>query len=73
MNNLSSHDYKARLGENNNFILKHSVGSIPHNNEIDVPINYADYYYVEALLRLDEQVTGQDHYSEISESINKSK
>ena len=27
----------------------HSVGSIPHNNEIDVPLNYADYYYIEAL------------------------
>ena len=29
----------------------HSVGSIPHGHEIDVPINYADYYYLEALLR----------------------
>lgn len=42
------------IGENNNFILKHSVGSIPHDNEIDVPLNYADYYYVEALLRYKE-------------------
>lgn len=48
---LASEKYTAKLGENNNFILKHSVGSIPHNNEIDVPLNYADYYYVEALLR----------------------
>ncbi|WP_246040822.1 glycoside hydrolase family 88 protein [Flavivirga rizhaonensis] len=48
---LSSEKYTAKLGENNNFILKHSVGSIPHNNEIDVPLNYADYYYIEALLR----------------------
>lgn len=47
------HDSKftAKVGENHNFILKHSVGSIPHNAEIDVPLNYADYYYVEALLR----------------------
>ena len=29
----------------------HSVGSIPHNSEVDVPLNYADYYYLEALLR----------------------
>ena len=29
----------------------HSTGSIPHNNEIDVPLNYADYYYLEALKR----------------------
>ncbi|MDA9774473.1 glycoside hydrolase family 88 protein [Saprospiraceae bacterium] len=33
------------------FFLKHSVGSIPGKFEIDSPIIYADYYYVEALLR----------------------
>lgn len=49
---LSSPTYRAEIGENNNFILRHSVGSIPHNNEIDVPLNYADYYYIEALMRL---------------------
>lgn len=48
---LASADYTAKLGENGNFILMHSVGSIPHNSEIDVPLNYADYYYLEALLR----------------------
>ncbi len=52
LKNLSSPDYRANLGENSHFILKHSVGSIPHNNEIDVPLNYADYYYVEALMRI---------------------
>ncbi len=51
INTLSSSNYTAKLGENHNFILKHSVGSIPHNNEIDVPLNYADYYYLEALMR----------------------
>lgn len=51
---LSSDDYMAPVGENNSFILKHSVGSIPHNNEIDVPLNYADYYFIEALLRYKE-------------------
>ena len=29
----------------------HSVGSIPHGNSIDVPLNYADYYFLEALIR----------------------
>ena len=29
----------------------HSVGSIPHGAEIDVPLNYADYYFLEALIR----------------------
>lgn len=51
MTSLASETYTAKLGENKNFVLKHSVGSIPHNNEIDVPLNYADYYYLEALIR----------------------
>ncbi len=51
MQSLSSPDYRAKLGENGRFLLMHSVGSIPHNNEIDVPLNYADYYYMEALKR----------------------
>ncbi len=52
LKSLASSEYTAQIGENNHFILKHSVGSIPHNNEIDVPLNYADYYYIEALDRL---------------------
>lgn len=48
---LSSPRYLAKPGTNCNFILMHSVGSIPHGNEIDVPLIYADYYYLEALLR----------------------
>jgi unsaturated chondroitin disaccharide hydrolase len=59
MNSLASDAYTAKLGENNNFILKHSVGSIPHNNEIDVPLNYADYYYLEALLRYKKSNTSE--------------
>lgn len=54
LTSLSSNVYTANLSENHNFLLKHSVGSIPHNNEIDVPLNYADYYYIEALLRYQE-------------------
>ncbi|MBA7545284.1 hypothetical protein ES705_37650 [subsurface metagenome] len=42
----------AHPGENNFFVLKHSVGSYPENHEVDVPLIYADYYFVEALLRL---------------------
>ena len=51
MNSLASPTYRAELGENGNFLLKHSVGSIPHGAEIDVPLNYADYYFLEALVR----------------------
>ncbi|NJM93940.1 MAG: glucuronyl hydrolase [Cytophagales bacterium] len=48
---LSSPAYRAQPGANGNFILMHSVGHLPGNSEVDVPLTYADYYYVEALLR----------------------
>ena len=48
---LSSPAYRAAQGTNGGFILMHSVGSIPHGSSIDVPLNYADYYFLEALIR----------------------
>lgn len=51
LHSLSSPNYRAELRKNGDFILMHSVGSIPHHNEIDVPLCYADYYYLEALVR----------------------
>lgn len=51
MVSLASPAYHATLGTNGNFVLMHSVGSIPHNSEVDVPLNYADYYFIEALKR----------------------
>lgn len=50
-NSLSSPEYLAEIGENNNFILKHSVGNLPQNDEVDQPIIYADYYFLEAAIR----------------------
>lgn len=51
MTSLARDAYRAIVGTNGNFLLMHSVGSIPHGNEIDVPLNYADYYFLEALTR----------------------
>jgi len=51
MTSLASPAYRAKLGTNGNFLLMHCVGSIPHNAEIDAPLNYADYYFLEALKR----------------------
>ena len=48
---LSSEVYRSKLGENGGFILKHSVGSLPGNSEVDLPLTYADYYFLEALKR----------------------
>jgi unsaturated chondroitin disaccharide hydrolase len=51
---LSSDEYLAKPGENQFFILKHSVGALLYNSEIDTPLNYADYYFMEALKRYAE-------------------
>ncbi len=45
---LATADYQSDAPP---FLLQHSVGSIPGDFEVDVPIIYADYYYIEALLR----------------------
>jgi unsaturated chondroitin disaccharide hydrolase len=51
LRSLASPAYLAKTGKNGNFILMHSVGSIPGKSEVDVPLTYADYYFIEALLR----------------------
>jgi len=51
---LSSEKFTAKVGSNNNFILMHCVGNLPSGKdrgEIDASISYADYYYIESLLR----------------------
>ena len=59
---LSTEAYRAKVGENGGFLFMHSVGSLPHSllniengrttaHNIDVPLNYADYYFLEALIR----------------------
>lgn len=49
---LTSPQYLAEPGTNQYFVLKHSTGNLPGKSEVDVPLSYADYYYVEALMRL---------------------
>lgn len=51
LNNLSSNEYFASNNADHHFLLEHSTGNWPDNSEIDCPIIYADYYYLEALLR----------------------
>lgn len=53
---LASDRYRNIQGDNPYFLLKHSTGNLPSNNEVDVPLIYADYYYLEALLRYNKQL-----------------
>jgi hypothetical protein len=48
---LASDDYRAKQGENGGFILTHSVGHLTAKSEVDVPLTYADYYFLEAMHR----------------------
>jgi len=59
LESLASPSYMAIPGNNKYFILNHSVGSIPHGVEINVPLVYADYYFLEALNRKSQ--SGQSH------------
>jgi rhamnogalacturonyl hydrolase YesR len=53
---LASPEYTSQLGENGCFILKHNVGAYPFKSEVDVPLTYADYYYLEALTRMKRRI-----------------
>ena len=46
---LASPEYLAEPRTNGGFLLKHSVGNLPGGTEVDVPLTYADYYFLEAL------------------------
>jgi hypothetical protein len=54
--NLSAPEYKAAIGTNGGFILQHGVGHKPANSEVDVPLTYGDYYFIEACKRYKELV-----------------
>ncbi|MBS1567739.1 MAG: glycoside hydrolase family 88 protein [Bacteroidetes bacterium] len=58
LHSLAGPAYRAPAGSNENFLLLHSVGSIAHGSEIDVPIIYADYYFTEALYRYSRILAG---------------
>lgn len=51
LNTLLADEYFATDKKNGGFILKHGVGHIPENSEVDVPLTYGDYYLVEAMKR----------------------
>ncbi len=51
LTSLSSPEYLAAKGTNGGFLLKHSVGALPLKGEVDMALTYADYYFVEAMLR----------------------
>jgi unsaturated chondroitin disaccharide hydrolase len=63
LSSLSSGTYQSR-NENTAFLL-HSTGHKPNGSEIDTSIIYADYYYIEALLRLQKLQKGISIYANL--------
>jgi len=61
---LSSDQYQSR-NVSGAFLL-HSTGHKPAGTEIDASIIYADYYYIEALLRLEKLQRGQSLYANLN-------
>ncbi|MBQ1842369.1 MAG: glycoside hydrolase family 88 protein [Bacteroidales bacterium] len=53
---LAGRKYLAKEGDNGHFLLKHSVGNHPGDSEMDVPLTYADYYFLEAILKLTDRL-----------------
>lgn len=51
LRSLASPAYLAATGENGGFLLKHATGHFPKRSEVDTPLIYADYYFLEALQR----------------------
>lgn len=51
LRSLASPAYLAEAGENGNFVLRHGVGHLPAGTEVDVPLTYGDYYFIEAAMR----------------------
>jgi len=61
LRSLASPAYRAGLDENGNFLLKHAVAHFPRQREVDVPLNYADYYFLKAMSRvLDSEPSAPD-------------
>ena len=54
---LASPEYLVEPRTLGGFLLKHSVGSLPGHSEVDVPLTYADYYFLEALSLFPVSVT----------------
>lgn len=62
LKSLSSPTYLAKPGTHKNFILMHATGNFLRSSELDGALSYADYYFMEGLLRYLKLINGKELY-----------
>ena len=62
LRSLASDRYLAKPGTNSSFILKHATGNYLRKSELDGALSYADYYFLEGLLRYVKLSEGRPLY-----------
>lgn len=62
LKSLASPTYLAKPGTHKNFILMHATGNFLRNSEVDGGLSYADYYFMEGMLRYLRVLNGQELY-----------
>lgn len=62
LKSLASPVYLAQPGRHRNFILMHATGNYLRNSELDGALSYADYYFMEGLLRYLQLLNGKELY-----------
>lgn len=73
LKSLSSPEYLAEVGTHDSFIIKHATGNYLRNSELDGALSYADYYFVEALLRYIRLTNRQPLLTQTQTGIDKDK
>ena len=59
LTSLASPEYFTKPGEQGDWLLKHGVGHKPQGTEVDTPLDYGDYYFLEALLRFQKAMANR--------------
>ena len=62
LRSLASREYLAAPGTNSSFIIRHATGNYLRDSELDGALSYADYYFLEGLLRYTKLLEGKQLY-----------
>ena len=66
---LASDAYLSKGEEIGHFLLKHGVGHKPAGSEVDTPLDYGDYYFLEALVRFRELIAEEKGLKPLADKL----